>query len=220
MRLLRSCLVATMTLIAFGFVAAAIWFGVVGLIGPDAFTSASRPTPIPPASGATASPRLADSPTGGVLPTATVAGPGPVAPGSAGAATVAPGSGEVQLARLTDAELTAGLRAALAAEQGGAVIDEPRVRISGGKVELTGRLRGVVPLPIDVLIVGRIDVRDGQPVVAVERVEGVGVPLPPLAARRIELLINSLALVPLPEGVTVTHVDHGEGALTVYGRRR
>lgn len=212
MRLLRSCLVAMMTLIAFGFVAAAIWFGVVGLIGPDAFTSVSRPTPLPPASGATASPRLAGSP--------TVAGPGPVATGPAGAATVGPVSGEVQLARLTDTELTAGLRAALAAEQGGAVIDEPRVRTRGGKVELTGRLRGVVPLPIDVLIVGRIDVRDGQPVVAVERVESGGVPLPPLAARRIEFLINSLALVPLPEGVTVTRVDAGEGVLTVYGRRR
>jgi hypothetical protein len=216
MRLLRSCLVATMTLIAFGFVAAAIWFGVVGLFGPDALRSAPAARTATPV----AAPTRAASPVSGTPTAPAATGPGAVASRPALPATAAPAAGEAQLVRLTDAELTVALRAALAAEPGGAVIDEPQVRVSGGKVEVTGRLRGVVPLPIDVRIVGRVDVRDGQPVVAVERVEGVGVPLPPLAARRIEALINSLALVPLPEGVTVTRVDHGEGALTVYGRRR
>jgi hypothetical protein len=214
MRLLRSCLVAAMTLLAFGFVAAAMWFGVAAVFGPDALTSAPRPTSTPPAGTAIAPPRPAGSPTGVVAipsPPPTLASPTP------GPQSPAP---DTQLARLTDAELTAGLRSAMAAEVGGAVIDEPQVRVSGGKVELTGRLRGVVPLPIDIRVVGRVEVRDGQPVVVVERVEGVGVPLPALAARRLEMLINSLALVPLPEGVTVTRVDHGEGVLTVYGRRR
>ena len=205
---MRSCFLGSVTLVAMGLVAAALWFGAAGflasdgiLVGKSSITAVASLS-VPERPGADIS-----------RPTGSVTAPGPLSSGT-------PSLSETELARLTDTDLTLALRRAVAAEQGGVLITDPTVRISGGKLELTGQLRGLVPLPVDVRVVGRIEIRDGQPIVVVERVEGVGVPLPALAARRLEVLINSLTVVPLPADVIVTRIDAGDGVLTVIGRRR
>ena len=102
---------------------------------------------------------------------------------------------------------------------GGIQVDNPRVRVVDGRLEVTGQARGILPLPLDFRLVGRAEARDGRPVLVVERVEGVGVPLPEPAARRLETLVNAAAPIPLPAGVEVTRIEAGDGALIIYGRR-
>jgi hypothetical protein len=186
-------------LVAFGLIAATLWFGLIGLLRPSGDPAATTVARAPGAAGPA-----------GTAGTAASARPGTPALAAAS---------DIQLVRLTEAELTESLRQALARESGGVQVDNPRVRIVGGRLEVTGQARGILPLPLDFRLIGRAEARDGRPVVAVERVEGVGVPLPDAAARRLESLVNAAAPIALPAGVTVTRIEAGDGALTVYGRR-
>jgi hypothetical protein len=129
-------------------------------------------------------------------------------------------TGETELLRLTEAELTEALRRALAQEQGGALLVNPSVRVAGGRLELTGQVQGLVPLPIDIRLIGQPAIRDGAPAIVVERVEGLGVPLPDPAARRLELALSTVSLAPMPAGIEVTRLAANDGVLVVYGRRR
>jgi hypothetical protein len=195
----RGCLLTFAMLIAAGLIGATLWFGALGLLGPG-----GGPLATVVARGGAPAPPLAVPP--------------PVA-ARQGLSTPA-ATGDSQLVRLSEAELTETLREALAQSPSGALIGNPRVRLAGGRLELTGRLQGVTPLPLDFRLTGRVDMRQGQPVLAIERLEGVGVPLPEPALRQLEQTIDVLTLVPVPAGIEVTRVEAGEGHVTVYGRRR
>ena len=205
---MRGCLLTFAMLIAAGLIGATLWFGALGLLGPGggplATVVARGGAPAPPPARPSATPPLAVPP--------------PVA-ARQGLSTPA-ATGDSQLVRLSEAELTETLREALAQSPSGALIGNPRVRLAGGRLELTGRLQGVTPLPLDFRLTGRVDMRQGQPVLAIERLEGVGVPLPEPALRQLEQTIDVLTLVPVPAGIEVTRVEAGEGHVTVYGRRR
>lgn len=205
---MRCCLLTFVTLVAVGLIGATLWFGALGLLGPGggplatAVARSGAPTPPPARPPATPPP---------AAPPPAAARQGPSAPAA---------TGDGQLVRLTEAELTEALRLALAQTPNGALIGNPRVRIAGDRLELAGQVQGMAPLPIDFRLTGRLELRQGQPVLAIERLDGAGVPLPEPAVRRLEQTLNALTLVPIPAEIEVTRIEAGGGLLTVYGRRR
>ena len=199
---MRCCLVSV-TVIALLLVVAALFFGAMAVMGPEMrdLISGSR------RAGGVGTPSAAV--TGTALPRAT---PTPVRP----TATAAPG--ETQLTQLTDADLTQALQTALAGRKDGPTLENARVQATGGRVIARGVLRGL--LPVGVEITGRVEVRNGRPLLVVERVEGAGLPLPESARQELEGLVNAMNLMPTRTDVEVTRVEVGEGVVTVFGRRR
>jgi hypothetical protein len=195
-------LLTVVTGMAIILVAAAVWYGAIGILGardPLVVTMVAR---IPVGGTSSPGPTVTRGPTPRLAPPAT------------------PLPGETLLVRLTEAELTEAVRRSTAIESGGVKFDDARVRLRGGRAEVTGQVKGLLPAPVEVQVTGRVEVREGRPFVAVERVEGVGLALPEMAAQQLEQLINSQAVIPVEPGVTVTRIDTTEGAVTVYGRRR
>lgn len=200
---MRCCLLGAVTTIALGLVAAALFLGVVGAFGPELAALA----PGTGRAGATTTARVGTA-------TAVV----PVTPRPAGP-TATRAAGETQLARLTEAELTQALQAALGGQKDAPLLENVRVTASGGRLTVRGVLRGL-PLPVDVELSGRVEVSGGRPRIAVERVEGAGVPLPDGVRERLQEAVNAVNLLPVRGEVEITRVETGEGIVTIFGRRR
>lgn len=135
------------------------------------------------------------------------------------APTTTPVPGEVMLGRWTDEELSAVIRSRIGSQAGGLSLAEPHVRVSRDQIEVTGQLAGL-PLPLDILATGRIEVRERRPVIVIDRLEGVGLPLPAPARDRLQELLDRLALLSEQPGVELTRVELAPGLVTLHGRRR
>ena len=106
---------------------------------------------------------------------------------------------------------------ALAAEPGAPRIDGAQVAFRDGKVYLSGTSRDA-PIPVRVVVAGRIEAREGRLVSTVEQVDTGPVPLPaPLRARITDAASN---LDALNEGVPIyiTDVRVLDGRLVLTGR--
>jgi hypothetical protein len=74
-------------------------------------------------------------------------------------------------------EATSKLVEALAAEPSAPRIENPQVTFRDGKIYLSGVSRDTI-VPVNILITGRIEVRDGKLVTTVERIDTGRLPLP------------------------------------------
>ena len=131
-------------------------------------------------------------------------------------ATASGASGPVTV-EIDEQEATSRLVEALATKPNTPRLDNPQVTFRDGRVQLRGTTRDT-PIPINVLVVGRVEARDGRLVTEVERIDTGRFPLPgPLkdqvaeAATNVEQLNRGLPLY-------VTDVRVLDGRLAVTGR--
>ena len=131
-------------------------------------------------------------------------------------ATASGASGPVTI-EIDEQEATSKLVEALATKPNAPRLDNPQVTFRDGRVHLRGTTRDT-PIPINVLVVGRVEARDGRLVSEVERIDTGRFPLPGLlkdqiaeAATNVEQLNRGLPLY-------VTDVRVLDGRLAVTGR--
>jgi hypothetical protein len=119
--------------------------------------------------------------------------------------------------RVSDQEATAALADALASIPDAPRVDNPQVAFRGGRVHLTGTLRDT-PVALPLAVVGRVEVRDGQLVPVVERIDSGRFPLPGAVSDRIAEAVASADELNQYLEITVTGVEVADGYLTVTGR--
>jgi len=119
--------------------------------------------------------------------------------------------------RVSDQEATAALAEALASIPDGPRVDSPRVAFRDGRVYLTGTLRDT-PVALPLVVVGRVEERDGRLVPVVERADSGRFPLPGAVGDRIAEAVASADELNQYLGITVTSVEVADGYLTVTGR--
>jgi hypothetical protein len=78
---------------------------------------------------------------------------------------------------IDDQEATSKLVEALAAEPSAPQIDDPQVAFREGRVYFSGTSRDA-PIPVRVVIVGRVEARDGRLITTVEQIDTGRFPLP------------------------------------------
>jgi hypothetical protein len=237
-------LTGLVTAIALALVGATLYLGLAGVLGmnpvalapdaPQSGTTATRtaatvtsgratptsplPTPAIRATPAGRSASKATPGTGGPAPSGN-GGARPTAPPPV-AATAAPAApDEVALATVTEDDLHSALQRSLAARGDGPSLEETRVRVAGGRIIVQGKTTGL-PIALNVTITGRAEVRDGRPRIVVSDVASEGFPLPDFLRDELQRQVDQLNLTPLPEGIEITRIEHGDGVVTIYGRRR
>lgn len=116
---------------------------------------------------------------------------------------------------ITDEEATSKLVEALATEPGAPKISDPQVNFRDGRLYLSGTARET-PLPVKVVIVGRLEARDGRLVATVEQIDTGRIPLPATMRDQITDAATSLDELnqQLPIYVTAVHVLDGRLTLT------
>ena len=117
----------------------------------------------------------------------------------------------------TDEEATSRLVAALASEPGAPRVDGAQVAFRGGKVYLSGTAREG-PIPVRVVVVGRVEARGGRVVPTVEQIDSGPIPLP--ASVRNQITDAATNLEALNEGlpIYITDVRVLDGRLVLTGR--
>lgn len=192
------------SLLALGMIALTVWVGARAIFAGAAATVptlvAQVPTVVLPSPAPT-------------WPPATVVSRPAVTPTPRQAAT-----DEVELVRLTEAELTVAIREALAESPDGSLLEGASARLTPGRVTVTGSYRGLM-VPIPITVVGRPEVRDRQPSIRVESVEGAGMELPEAVRDTINMMLQAENVIPTPGGTEITRIDLLEGELAVFGRR-
>lgn len=131
-------------------------------------------------------------------------------------ATAAYATGPVTL-EITDQEATSKLAEVLAQRTGGPNLDNPQVAFRAGKVYLSGTTRDT-PVPVNVLVTGRIEARDGQLVTVVENVDTGRLPLPGSVKEQIAREVTDANALNQYLTFYVTDVQTLDGRLVVRGR--
>lgn len=145
----------------------------------------------------------------------------PVAVSSAAAASFDEKVATVQAAtapvtvEITESEATSKLVATIAADPTLPRIENPQVSFRGGKVLVSGVSRDA-PIPITIVVTGRIEARDGRLVTTVEQVDSGRIPLPGTIQQQITDLASDTDRLNegLPIAVTEVRVLDGRLALT------
>ena len=118
---------------------------------------------------------------------------------------------------ITDEEATAKLVAALASEPGAPRIDGAQVAFRGGKVYLSGTAREG-PIPVRVVVVGRVEAREGRLISTVEQVDSGSIPLPPPLRAQITDAATNLDALNEEVPIYITDVRVLDGRLVLTGR--
>lgn len=118
---------------------------------------------------------------------------------------------------ITDEEATSKLVEALAAEPSAPRIDHPQVAFRGERVYLSGVTRDT-PVPINVVVFGRVEARDGGLAVVVEGVDTGRFPLPGPLKDQITDLASDLDVLNGQLPIYVESVRVRDGHLALTGR--
>lgn len=133
-------------------------------------------------------------------------------------ATAANATGPVSV-EITDAEATSKVAETLAAQSSTPRLNSPQVNFRTGKVYLSGTTADT-PVPVQVLITGRLVIRDGVVVMVVDTVDTGAVPLPTSMK---DQLVNAVAEANSLSGLVnfyATSVDVLDGKALIGGRAR
>lgn len=117
----------------------------------------------------------------------------------------------------TDAEATSRLVEALAASPDAPRVEGAQVAFRDGKVYLSGTSRDT-PLPVRVLVTGRIEAQDGRLVPTVEQIDTGRFPAPDPLKRQITDAATNLDALNDGLPIYVTDVRVLDGRLAVTGR--
>ena len=118
---------------------------------------------------------------------------------------------------ITDEEATSKLVLELAREPGAPRIEGAQVNFRGGKVYLSGTSREG-PIPVRIVIVGRVEARDGQVVPVVEQIDTGRVPLPASVRDQIAEATTNLDALNADLPLYVTEVRVLDGRMQITGR--
>lgn len=118
---------------------------------------------------------------------------------------------------ITDEEATSKLVEALATEPDAPNITDAQVNFRDGRLYLSGTARET-PLAVKVVIVGRLEARDGHLVATVEQIDTGRIPLPAAMRDQITDAATSLDELNRRLPIYVTAVDVLDGRLTLTGR--
>lgn len=118
---------------------------------------------------------------------------------------------------IDEEEATSKLAATLAADPNAPAIDNPQIHFRDGQIYLTGTYRDAL-VPVNVLVVGRVEARDGLLVTTVDRIDTGRFPLPDsIKAQLIDLASDNDRLNrELP--IVVTDVRTLDGRVVLTGR--
>ena len=114
-------------------------------------------------------------------------------------------------------EATSKLVEALAANPDAPRLDNPQVTFRDGKVYLSGTTRDT-PLPVNILVVGRVEARDGRLVTEVETIDTGRFPLPGALRDQIARAATDVERLNRQLPIYVTEVRVLDGRLAVTGR--
>lgn len=131
-------------------------------------------------------------------------------------ATAASTTGPVTV-EVTDAEATSKVAETLAKQASTPRLTDPQVNFRAGKVYLSGTSADT-PVPVQVLITGRLTIRDGVVVMVVDSVDTGAVPLP---ASMKDQIVNAVAEANALSGLVdfyATSVDVLDGKAAIHGR--
>lgn len=118
---------------------------------------------------------------------------------------------------ITEAEATSKLVATIAADPTLPRIENPQVSFRGGKVLVSGLSRDA-PIPITIVVTGRIEARDGRLVTTVEQVDTGRIPLPGALHQQITDLASNTDRLNEGLPLTVTEVRVLDGRLVLTGQ--
>src|SRR4051794_14653287 len=114
-------------------------------------------------------------------------------------------------------EATSKLVEALAADPSAPRIENPQVAFRDGKVYLSGVSRDTF-VPVNIVIIGRIEARDGNLVTTVERVDTGRLPLPDSMRDQIIGFVSDSALLNDGLPIVVNEVKVLDGRLVLTGQ--
>jgi hypothetical protein len=118
---------------------------------------------------------------------------------------------------ITEQEATSKLAEALADDSSTPHIDKPQVTFRDGQIFLTGVTRDT-PVPINVVIYGRVQARDGQLHAVVDGVDTGQFPLPDALKDQIVSRASDLSTLNSELPIYVEDVQVHDGHLTLTGR--
>ena len=131
-------------------------------------------------------------------------------------ATVENASGPVTV-EIDEQEATSKLAESLASNPNAPRLDNPQVTFRDGKIQLRGTTRDT-PIPVNILVVGRIEARDGRLVTEVERIDTGRFPLPGALTDQIAGAATNLDELNRNLPVYVSEVRVLDGRIAVTGR--
>lgn len=118
---------------------------------------------------------------------------------------------------ITEEEATSKLVEALATEPGLPKIDDPQVNFRDGRMYLSGTARET-PIPVKVVVIGRVEARDGQLVATVEQIDTGRIPLPAAIRDQITDAAGNLDMLNRQLPIYVTDLRVLDGRLALTGR--
>lgn len=118
---------------------------------------------------------------------------------------------------ITEAEATSKLVDTTAADPTLPRIENPQVSFRNGKVIVSGTSRDA-PIPITIVVTGRIEARDGQLVTTVEQVDTGRIPLPGAIQQQITDLATNTDRLNEGLPITVSEVRALDGRLVLTGQ--
>ena len=118
---------------------------------------------------------------------------------------------------ITEQEATSKFAQALASDPSAPRLDGVQVNFRDGKVYLSGTAREA-PFPVDVVVVGRVEARDGRLVSTVEQVDTGPFPLPSGVKEQIAGAATGLDALNNDLSIYVTDLRVLDGRLVLTGR--
>lgn len=118
---------------------------------------------------------------------------------------------------ITEQEATSKLVATIAADPTLPKIESPQVSFRNGKVIVSGTSRDA-PIPIPIVVTGRIEARDGRLVTTVEQIDTGRFPLPGAIQQQITDLATNTDRLNEDLPLTVTDVQTLDGKLVLTGQ--
>jgi hypothetical protein len=118
---------------------------------------------------------------------------------------------------ITEAEATSKLAETLAAEPSAPRLENPQVTFREGKVILSGVSRDA-PIPVTIVVVGRVEARDGELVTTVEQIDTGRFPLPGALRDQITGIASDTDRLNAGLPIVVDDVRTLDGRLVLTGR--
>ncbi len=118
---------------------------------------------------------------------------------------------------ITDQEATSKFAEALAADPDLPRLDDPQVAFRDGRIHFSGTTRDT-PIPVNVVVVGRAEARDGRLVPVVERIDTGRLPLPGPLRDHITGAVGNLDRLNDDLPIYVTDLRVLDGRLALTGR--
>ncbi len=118
---------------------------------------------------------------------------------------------------IDDREATSKLTEALAANPETPRIDNPQVNFRDGRIYVSGTARDA-PLPVKIVVAGRVEAREGRLVATVEQIDSGRIPLPAAIRDQITGAATDLDDLNRALPIHVTEVYTLDGRLVLTGR--